>query len=96
MADTDTARTATSDYLERPLRSLAEVLAARDIADTAAEVSEAATTLRRLATGLYEGYAEGHDTATLVRAAVHDLRQHVRTVTALIDELDEPAKTEAA
>lgn len=87
---------ATSDYLNLPLRPLDEVLAARDIADAAAEISEAATTLRRLATGLYDGYAEGHDNATLVRAAAHDLRQHVRTVTALIDELDEPAKGRVA
>lgn len=95
MADTDTARTATPTvyYTDATVRA---AIAGRDIADAAADISEAATTLRRLATGLYEGYAEGHDPATLVRAAVHDLRQHVRTVTALIDGLVEPAKTEAA
>lgn len=86
----------TSPYLDLPLRSLAEVLAARDIADAAADISEAATTLRRIATGLYHGYAEGHDTATLVRAAVHDLRQARGRLDVLIAELVEPTKTEAA
>lgn len=99
MTDTDTARTATSDYLERPLRSLADVLAERaaaiaprDLLDLAATAGEIELYLRWAREALYAAFEDGDPVAPVL----HDLRQARGKLDALIAELDEPAKGRAA